>query len=305
VPNDDPARSEEWHAMVSYRPAALVRAAAIGLAGLVLLSGCSGLKKDIDKINRESSSTGGLESFIQQQLTQMHRSVRSVDCKPYVDEVLPGDKASETCVVRFTDGSSYTTPATISDPGAGGDPDVSTNNFSFNDPPALDITKAPLPRPKVTLAATSRQSFFVARNLSVLVRQLTARFGQHDLIISMAIYPGEIEAVIAADGGRAWAVSDTYAGVMTVGPRVPFYGSRNGIGFSQLVPAAIAKLSKEITARGGVRLADIDRFVLTNSLPDDNSGWNIYLRSGTTRFRALVSGSDLVEITPSGSRRLA
>jgi len=43
------------------------------------------------------------------------------------------------------------------------------------------------------------------------------------------------------------------------------------------------------------------RFVLTNSLPDENSGWNIYLTAGTTHFRSLVLGDHLLMITPSGT----
>jgi uncharacterized protein YceK len=38
--------------MVNYRRTKLVRAAALGLAVAALLSGCSSLKKSIDKINR-------------------------------------------------------------------------------------------------------------------------------------------------------------------------------------------------------------------------------------------------------------
>ena len=42
----------------------------------------------------------------------------------------------------------------------------------------------------------------------------------------------------------------------------------------------------------------------TNSLPGQNSGWNIYLTSGTTHFRSLVLGDHLVMITPGGTRAL-
>jgi hypothetical protein len=53
-----------------------------------------------------------------------------------------------------------------------------------------------------------------------------------------------------------------------------------------------------------VPLADIDRFVLTNSLPHGDSGWNIFVKSGTTRFRSLVLGEQLVMITLHGVRVL-
>jgi hypothetical protein len=130
---------------------------AVALAVLVLVAGCSSLRKTIDRINHEASSSGGLESFIQQELTtKFHRSVRSVSCSPYTDQVLPGDTAHLSCFVRFTNGTSYTAAATITDPST--DPDVAENDFSFDDPPGADITTAPLTGPSVALAATSPAS---------------------------------------------------------------------------------------------------------------------------------------------------
>ena len=289
--------------MVNHRHASLVRAVALGVAAAALLSGCSSIKKSIDRINNSVAASSDLQSFIQERLTtKFHRSVRSVSCTPHVDQVLQGDSANLTCVVRFTGGSSYTTPGTITDPST--DPDYVSYTFSFNDPPSVDITTAPLPQPAVTLAAKSPASLFVARNLSPVVKRLITRFGSHDLIIQMAIYPGELEAVIAASGGRARAVSAPYSGALTVGSPVSFSGSRSGIAFSQLVPGVIEHLSQLITAKGGVPLSDIDRFVLSNSLPGNNSGWNIYLTSGTTHFQALVRGDRLVKITPNGTSAL-
>jgi hypothetical protein len=45
--------------------------------------------------------------------------------------------------VVFTDGTSYTTAATITDPST--DPDIATESFSFTDPPAIDSTTTPTP----------------------------------------------------------------------------------------------------------------------------------------------------------------
>ena len=135
------------------------------------------------------------------------------------------------------------------------------------------------------------------------MKKLVARFGRQDLIVQMAIYPGELEAVVASDG-EARAVSATYSGVLTVGPLASFDGSRNGIDFSQLVPSVIQRLTELVTTKGNVPRASISRFVLTSSLPGGNSGWTIYLTSGTTRFQALVLGDDPQVITPSGARAL-
>jgi hypothetical protein len=219
-----------------------------------------------------------------------------------VDQVEDNSSSNMTCVVRFTNGTSYTTQGTVTstsqDPGFG-----AYYSYSFYDPPGVDITTAPLPGPTVRLSATNPASLFAANNLAAVIKQLTGRFGHHDLIVQMALYPGELVAVIAANG-QARAVSATYAGAVKVGPSVSFTGSRSGIEFAQLVPEVIEHLTKLIVAKGGVPLAEIDRFVLTNSLPGENSGWNIYLTSGTAHFRSLVLGDHLVMVTPSGTRAL-
>lgn len=71
-------------------------------------------------------------------------------------------------------------------------------------------------------------SLFTAHNLAAVIKQLTGRCGRHDLIVQMALYPGELEAVIAAHGGQAREVSVTYAGAVKAGPSVSFEGSRSG-----------------------------------------------------------------------------
>jgi hypothetical protein len=274
-----------------------------GLAAILLLTGCSSLKKSIDNINRENSATGSLESFIQGELaTKFHRDVRSVSCTPYVDEVVTDSNATMTCVVRFTDGSSYTTPGTVTNPST--DPDYAYYTYSFNDPPAVDITTAPLPQPTVLLSASSPESLFVQANLAPVVKKLTTRFGASDLIIQLALYPGELVAVIADSNNQAYLVTATHSGTLTVGPATDFDGSRYGIDFSQLSAAVIEQLTKAIASGSGVPVTAISRFVLTNSLPDQDSGWNIYLTSGTTRFQSRVLGDHLVEITPNGTHAL-
>jgi hypothetical protein len=196
-------------------------------------------------------------------------------------------------------GTSCATPATITDPST--DPDIATESFSFNDPPAIDITTAPLPGPAVTLAATSPGSLLLAGNLTPVLRKLTARFGSQDLIVQMELYPGEVEAVIARDIGEARAITATYTGALTAGSLAGFEDPRNGIDFSQLVPGAIQRLTELIATKGKIRLGSISRFVLANSLPGGNSGWTIYLTSGSTRFQALVLGNNPQIITPSGT----
>ena len=286
-----------------HRGVAVARVLAAGLSLTLLATGCSSIGKAIDNANKAAAASTDLQNFIKDQLTtKFGRPVRSVTCTPYTDEVVEGDTANLTCVVVFSDGTSYTTPASITDPYSS--MNVGTEHFSFHNPPDIDITTAPLPSPAVTLAATSRGSLLLARNLAPVVKKLLARFGRQDLILQMAIYPGELEAVIGSNG-EARAVSATYSGALTVGDLASFSGSRNGIGFSQLVPGVIQQLTKLITTKGKVPLASIARFVLTNSLPGGNSGWTIYLTSGNTRFRALVLGDDPQVITPGGTRALS
>lgn len=277
---------------------ALVLAPTIGLA-----TGCGSVRKAIDNANVSAASYSDLQGFIRDQLTtKFSRSVRSVSCTPHVDQVLPGDTADLTCDVVFTDGTSYNTPATITDPST--DPDTATESFSFTDPPPIDITTAPLPGPAVALPATSPDSLLLARNLAPVLSKLTARFDRQDLIVQMAIYPGEVEAVIAGSNGEARAVTATYAGAVTVGSLSAFDGPRNGIDFSQLVPGVIQRLTELITTKGNVRLGSVSRFVLTNSLSGGNSGWTIYLTAGSTRFQALVLGDNPQIVTPGGTHAL-
>jgi len=283
------------------------RSLAVSVALLALAggpaTGCSSVRKAIDNANNSAAAYSDLQGFIRDQLTtKFGRQVRSVTCTPHVDEVLPGDSANLSCVVVFTDGTSYTSPATITDPST--DPDIATESFRFADPPAIDITTAPLPRPAVGLAATSPASLLLSANLAPVIKSLIARFGREDLIVQLAIYPGELEAVIAGSDGEAREVNATYTGALTVGPLVSFDGPRNGIDFSQLVPAVIQQLTGLFTTKGKAPLASISHFVLNNSLPGGNAGWTVYLTSGSTRFQALVLGGDPQIITPSGGHDL-
>jgi hypothetical protein len=270
---------------------------------VALLAGCSGLKKSIDRINKSQMAYSDLQNFIRTELTtKFHRSVRSVSCTPHVDQVLQTSQASFRCLVRFTDGSSYVSQGTVIDPST--DPDQIFYHFRFTNPPVADITTAPLPAPTVATSASSQESLLAARNLAPVIRRLHARFG-HGLIIQLAIYPGELEAVIGTGSGQARAVSVTDDGILTAGPAVSFAGSRSGIEFSQFSAGVIQRLTRQIETKGKVRPAAIDRFVLTNSLPDQDSGWNVYLKSGSTRFQALVLGDHLVKITPRGRQAVS
>jgi hypothetical protein len=274
---------------------------AIALAGAMMLAGCSGVRKDIDRINASGEAYSDLQGFIQAKMAStFHRPVRSVSCTPHVNEVLPTSTAHMNCLVDFTDGTSYVSRGAVIDSST--DPDIATYTYSFTDPPAIDLTTAPLPAPTIRLGATSSSSLLKAGNLSPVLRALRTQFGQY-LIVQLVVSPGELQAVVVA-GGQARLVTASYTGAIAAGPLAGFSGSRNAIAFSQFEPRVIQQLTTEITSRAHLPLTRISRFVLTNSLPGGNSGWTIYLSVGSTRFQALVLGQELEEITSSGPRHL-
>lgn len=286
-------------------PVRLARAMGAGLAlgvAATAATGCSSIRTAIQNANTDAAAYHDLQEYIKDTLTtRLNRPVSSVSCVPHVQQVLQEDSVTLKCVVVFTDGTWYTTRGTITDSST--DPDIATESFTFGYPPAADITTAPLPGPTVWLSATSPDSLLLARNLTPAVRKLTARFDSSNLILQLAIYPGELVAVIGSNG-TAWPVSVTYSGAMTVGPAATFNGSRNGIGFPQFIPGVIQNLTGLITTKGEARLGNVSRFVLNNSLPGGRSGWDIYLTSGSVRYRALVLGDNPQIITPAGARDL-
>jgi hypothetical protein len=201
------------------------------------------------------------------------------------------------CFVRFPDGTSYSTQATIEARSY----QVEGLNFEFDEPGPLDITTAPLPRPSVSVGAASAGSLFYARNLRKVVTSLAARFTANDLILKMALYPGEAIAVIGADG-QAQLVTAHNSGTLTVGPQTSFDGQRSGIEISQLDPAVPQRLARLIAKRGRVPISKLDRFVL--ALPGDLADWQIYPSAGQTWFKAHILGDSLKQISPDRTRSL-
>jgi hypothetical protein len=241
----------------------------------------------------QSSITGTLSK-------QEHLSVRSVACTPHVSDVSYDDGfVNLSCLVKFANGSSYTTPATIEARSY----QVAGYNFEFQDPPADEASSATvLPGPVASIPATDPRSLFLARNLRRVVAALTGRFDSSQLILSLDLYPGGMDAVIGANG-TARLVTTGPSGALTVGPPTPFAGDRTGIDISQLDPTVPEQLARLISARGGVPTADLRRFVLA-FLPGSLAGWNIYASAGQPRFQAHLVGDALKEITSAGAHAL-
>lgn len=232
--------------------------------------------------------------------TKDHRPVASVACAPQVRDIDRGDIIDLTCVVRFTDGTSYQAHATITHPipyngGAG------YYHYTWDSPPPVDVTRAPLPRPAATVSAASPGSLFYARNLRPLVAVLRARFARQ-LILSMALYPGELDAVIGRDG-NAETIRARGPSSLTIVRRSSFEGSRSGITPTQFNPTVPERLAREIAARADESVDRLSRFVLV-SLPGAKAGWRIYPVSGRVQFQAYLQGDSLKQISPGATRNL-
>ncbi len=226
------------------------------------------------------------------------RPVRSVACTPQVQDVSYADGVVHLhCVVAFTTGSWYTTAASIEARSY----QVAGYNFEFDEPGPIDITTAPLPQPQVSLGATSAGSLYYARNLAPVVHEIWSRFPGKRLILSMALYPGELEAVIGSTG-EAQLVTAHPSGAMTVGPQTQFDGERSGIEFSQVNPVVPQQLARTIAARGGVPISSINRFVL--SFAGEDAFWRIYPASGSVHFRAHIQGDSLERISGGDTKPL-
>jgi hypothetical protein len=267
-----------------------VRGAAAAAAIAALLAGCA---------TEPTPAYVSLQNSIKQTITTKdRRPVSSVACTPHVNDVSYSDGYVDlNCTVHFADGTSYVTPATIEARSF----QVEGWNFSWDGPGPLDITTAPLPRPTTPVAATSGSSLFYARNLRPVVSALAARFGTNQLILALALYPGELEAVVGANG-QARPVTAHSSGALTVGPPTNFDGERSGITISPLDPAVPQRLARLIAAHGGVPAGQLDRFVLT--FPGDLAGWDIYPATSGVRFQAHVQGDSLEEVSGSQTRAL-
>lgn len=241
-----------------------------------------------------------LQNSIQSTLNSEHMPVQSVSCTPHAGDLAWTDPPAHLhCVIHFKNGKSYGTAATVQ-------PVVDQpDSLTWDGPPdsrgVIDLTKAPLPTPTSSLAATSPASLFYARNLRPVVVALDSRF--HDQsIVQLAIYPGELQAVIVNGDNEARLVTSGLNGKLTVGPALSFNGSRNAIYPEQLNPAVPERLANLINLRGGVALARLARFELYFSGQD--AGWNIYPISGAIRFQALLQGDSLNAITANGVRAI-
>ncbi len=258
---------------------------------LLLLGGCGGGNTPAYVL---------LQNSIQQTVGKEYGEppVGSVACTPHVGDVAYGQGVAHlSCIIRFKNGSTFATSATIEARSF----QVSGYNFTFDSPPAKNAPTA-LPTPAVQRSPTAPESLFRSRNLARALKAVAAQFASNQLILSLAIYPGELEAVVGADG-QAQLVTETATGAPKLGPLESFSGTLNGISISQLDPAVPERLTELIATRAGVPTSHLERFVLV-FLPGGLVGWNIPT-TGKTRFQAHLQGDSLEEISAKGSRPLS
>jgi hypothetical protein len=274
------------------RSVKLSAAAAVACAAVaaLLLSGCAVSEKASSDLLAESISKALDKEDAQ-------RPVGSVACTPHIQKVEYSEGIVNLhCVIQFKNGTSYSTPATIEDRSF----QVEGENYTFNtpepeqatNPTTADILKTPLPVPATSVPATSSQSFFYSRNMQSAIAALKSHAGSGQLILSMALYPGEVQAVIGANG-HARLVTVPTSGSVTVGPVGTFENSASGITVAELEANVPERLLHSIAARaGGVPASQIGRFVLA-FLPHEVSGWDIYTSGGEKRFQAELNGEAL------------
>ncbi|MCX4094967.1 hypothetical protein [Nocardia sp. alder85J] len=76
-----------------------------------------------------------LQNAMKAHLTNVdHRPVDSVSCTPRVHDTMRGAAAHLHCLVRFTDGTSYTAAATIQNQNSGGTHNL-PDTYSWDSPP--------------------------------------------------------------------------------------------------------------------------------------------------------------------------
>jgi hypothetical protein len=161
----------------------------------VLVAGCS----DPGEAYLETQKS------IRTTLNSEHMPVASVNCTPHTGTLAWTDPPAHLhCRVHFKDGTSYSTPATVQP--VVDQPDALTWNGPPDGRGVIDITKAPLPVPTSPMLGTSARSLFNAANLQPVVHELNKRF-RNQSVVQLAIYPGELQAVIINGDNQARLVT--------------------------------------------------------------------------------------------------
>jgi hypothetical protein len=171
--------------------------------------------------------------------------------------------------------------------------------------PARDITRGLPSRPAgaAVIGAGSANSLFRLPNLERVLNRVRARVGAGEAVITLALYPGEADLVIA-NGGEARLVRAGVHGSPTVGPRTGFPGTRSAVVLSQIKPVPLERTLRTIATRGRVPTRRLDRILLDTSAYGSLAGYRIYPATGSAHFKSLLTGGRLEKIGTTGTRRL-
>ncbi|WP_019928022.1 hypothetical protein [Nocardia sp. BMG111209] len=83
----------------------------------------------------DTDASHALENAMRTHITNAdHRPVDSVSCSPRIHDTVRGQAAHLHCLVRFTDGTSYTAHATIQNQNSGGTHNL-PDTYSWDVPP--------------------------------------------------------------------------------------------------------------------------------------------------------------------------
>ncbi len=277
-----------------------------------------------------------LQRVMKKHITQIdHRPVDSVGCVPHVHGTVREETAHLRCLVLFTDGTSYTASAEIINENSGGAHNL-PDHYAWDAPPATgsgttsspssasadgattpaatatspaqadtaDVTRTLPARPLGVFAAmkaSNPRSLFHATNLKLMLAALTRRYGADIAVVQAAIYPGEMDLVVAKPSG-ALVVRADIAGRVDVSDNHEFSGTRDAVNLAQIRPSVPQLLVTRIAHHGGVPLSAIDRMALRTGLAGDLAGWRITARKTPVSFTALLTGDRLLRVSPSGSR---
>jgi hypothetical protein len=162
--------------------------------------------------------------------------------------------------------------------------------------------EGPAAGPDVVAERDGPESLLDASNLTPVVPALNKRF-RNQSVVQLAIYPGELQAVIINNQNEARLVTTDRSGALKIGPALGVNGSRTAIYPNQVTPSVVQQLANLISSsKGGVPLAHISRFAL--AIRGQNAGWDIYPISGRIRFEALLQGQSPEVITSHGKHAL-
>ena len=161
------------------------------------------------------------------------------------------------------------------------------------------------PRPKRANAVspTSPRSLFRARNLAVALSAARGELGASANVSALNLYPSEADLIVVDNISRRLVRADA-DGNLRIGAPQQFSGQLQVVYLWQIRAGVPQRLARQIALRGGVPTRRLDRMVIDVTQHGDTAGWVVYPRASPTRFLALLTGANLLEQGPDGTKRI-